>query len=40
MLERIGAPIDPQRTAASLTMPEQQLVEIAKALGANANVLI
>jgi rhamnose transport system ATP-binding protein len=33
LLERIGARIDPQTPAGSLTMPEQQLVEIARALG-------
>ncbi|HKE60620.1 MAG TPA: sugar ABC transporter ATP-binding protein [Pyrinomonadaceae bacterium] len=40
LLEQIGARIDPQKTAGSLTMPEQQLIEIARALGANARVLI
>jgi rhamnose transport system ATP-binding protein len=40
LLENIGAAIDPERPAASLSMPEQQLVEIAKALGANARILI
>jgi rhamnose transport system ATP-binding protein len=39
-LHRIGASIDPQRTASTLSMPEQQLVEIAKALGAGARILI
>jgi rhamnose transport system ATP-binding protein len=33
LLDRIGARIDPQTPAGSLTMPEQQLVEIARALG-------
>jgi rhamnose transport system ATP-binding protein len=40
LLERIGASIDPERLVSSLTMPEQQLVEIAKAIGADAKVLI
>jgi rhamnose transport system ATP-binding protein len=39
LLQRIGATIDPQRLVATLTMPEQQLVEIAKALGADARIL-
>jgi rhamnose transport system ATP-binding protein len=40
LIEAIGADIDPGRLAGTLTMPEQQLVEIAKALGANVRVLI
>jgi rhamnose transport system ATP-binding protein len=40
LLERIGANISPDVLVASLSMPEQQLVEIAKALDANASVLI
>jgi rhamnose transport system ATP-binding protein len=40
LLNRIGASIDPQRTADTLSMPEQQLVEIAKALGAGARIVI
>jgi rhamnose transport system ATP-binding protein len=40
LLRRIGAAIDPALPAGRLTMPEQQLVEIARALGANARVLI
>ena len=39
LLLRVGAAIDPQRLVATLTMPEQQLVEIAKALGADARIL-
>ncbi|HEY8458868.1 MAG TPA: sugar ABC transporter ATP-binding protein [Blastocatellia bacterium] len=35
LLGRIGALIDPRKTAGALTMPEQQLVEIARALGAS-----
>jgi rhamnose transport system ATP-binding protein len=40
LLSRIGAQIDPERTVGTLSMPEQQLVEIAKALGAEARILI
>ena len=35
LLDRIGARIDPQTLASALTMPEQQLVEIARALGSS-----
>src|SRR5206468_10333336 len=40
LLRRIGASIDPHRIASTLSMPEQQLVEIAKAVGADAKILI
>ncbi len=40
LLERIGANIDPATIVSNLTMPEQQLVEIARALGAESKVLI
>ena len=40
LLDRVGARIDPEQIAAELSMPQQQLVEIARALGANARVLI
>lgn len=40
LLERVGASIDPDRLVESLTMPEQQLVEIARAIGADATLLI
>lgn len=40
LLESIGAAIDPRATAADLSMPQQQLVEIARALGARARFLI
>jgi rhamnose transport system ATP-binding protein len=40
LLQRVGANIDPQRRAGDLTMPEQQLVEIARALGQDARILI
>src|SRR5262249_44338395 len=40
LLDRIGAHLDPDAEARSLSMPEQQLVEIARALGAEASILI
>lgn len=40
LLQRIGANIDPQVEALELTMPQQQLVEIARSLGSDAKVLI
>jgi rhamnose transport system ATP-binding protein len=40
LLKQIGARIDPEKEVGALTMPEQQLVEIARALGAKARVLI
>src|SRR6059058_2300838 len=40
LLARIGARIDPDAEARSLTMPEQQLVEIAKAVGADARAVV
>ena len=40
LLGRVGARIDPETDAGELSMPQQQLVEIARALGANARVLI
>lgn len=40
LLNQTAAHIDPDRSVATLTMPEQQLVEIARALGANAKILI
>jgi rhamnose transport system ATP-binding protein len=40
LLERIGASVDADARVASLTMPEQQVVEIAKALGADARIVI
>src|SRR5215475_6105188 len=39
LLELAGGEIKPQLLASSLTMPEQQLIEIAKAIGAEAKVL-
>jgi rhamnose transport system ATP-binding protein len=40
LLARVGARIDPEADAGELSMPQQQLVEIARALGADARVLI
>ena len=40
LLNQVGAKISTDALAGELTMPEQQLVEIARALGANARVLI
>ena len=40
LLDRVGAKIDPETLAGELSMPQQQLVEIARSLGANAKVLI
>lgn len=40
IFERLGVPIDPERIARGLSIAEQQLVEIAKALSRKARVLI
>lgn len=40
LLKRTAANIDPEKAVSELTMPEQQLVEIARALGSDAEVLI
>jgi rhamnose transport system ATP-binding protein len=40
LLRRVSASIDPGRLVETLSMPEQQLVEIAKAIGADAKILI
>ncbi len=40
LLERIGADISPEAEARNLSMPEQQLVEIACAIGAGARIVI
>jgi rhamnose transport system ATP-binding protein len=40
LLDRVSAAIDPDVPVNELTMPEQQLVEIARALGAEARILI
>jgi rhamnose transport system ATP-binding protein len=40
LLGRAGSSIDPERMVGTLSMPEQQIVEIAKAIGANARIVI
>jgi rhamnose transport system ATP-binding protein len=40
LLARIGSSMDPDRVVSTLSMPEQQLVEIAKAIGGEAKILI
>ncbi len=40
LLDRVGAAIDPDAEVRSLSMPEQQLVEIARSVGARARILI
>jgi rhamnose transport system ATP-binding protein len=40
LLVRVGADIHPDRLVETLSMPEQQLVEIAKALGCESRVVI
>src|SRR3954452_10341865 len=40
LLARTGCEIRPGRLVATLSMPEQQIVEIAKAIGAKARILI
>jgi len=40
LLARVGARIDPEADAGDLSMPQQQLVEIARALGARARVVV
>ena len=40
LLQRVGAEIDPDTEVRKLSMPEQQLVEIAKALGTGARIVI
>jgi rhamnose transport system ATP-binding protein len=40
LLAEVGAKIDPETLASDLSMPQQQLVEIARAIGADAKVLI
>ena len=40
LLQRIGAEISPEAEVRTLSMPEQQLVEIACALGAGARIVI
>ncbi|MBS0664372.1 MAG: sugar ABC transporter ATP-binding protein [Verrucomicrobia bacterium] len=40
LLQRIGAALPPEAEVRNLSMPEQQLVEIASALGAGARIVI
>jgi rhamnose transport system ATP-binding protein len=40
LIARLGASIDPGRLAGTLSMAEQQIVEIAKASGADAKILL
>jgi rhamnose transport system ATP-binding protein len=40
LLARAGSDLDPERYVESLSMPEQQIVEIAKAIGARARIVI
>ena len=40
LLQRIGVAIAPDRLVETLSMPEQQIVEIAKAIGADARIVI
>jgi rhamnose transport system ATP-binding protein len=40
LLARVGSAIDPARTVETLSMPEQQIVEIAKAIGVNARIVV
>ena len=40
LLRRVGAEIDPDAEVRALSMPEQQLVEIACALGAGARIVV
>ena len=40
LLDRLGAAIDVRRRVETLSLPEQQLVEIAKAVGANARIVL
>jgi ABC-type sugar transport system ATPase subunit len=40
LIERVGGSIHTERLVSTLSMPEQQIVEIAKAIGADAKILI
>jgi ABC-type sugar transport system ATPase subunit len=40
LIERLGTSINPRRLASTLSMAEQQVVEIAKAIGAEAKILL
>ncbi len=40
LIESLGSSIDPRRLASTLSMAEQQIVEIAKAIGTEAQILL
>src|SRR5262245_6273558 len=40
LLDQLGAAVDVRRRVETLSLPEQQLVEIAKAVGARARILL
>jgi rhamnose transport system ATP-binding protein len=40
VLSRLGSSLDPARLVETLSMPEQQIVEIAKAIGAEARIVL
>jgi len=40
IFERLGVPIDPERVARGLSIAEQQIVEVAKALSLDAKVIV
>jgi rhamnose transport system ATP-binding protein len=40
LLARIGSTLDPARLVETLSMPEQQIVEIARAIGADARIVL
>lgn len=40
LFERLGVPIDPEATCGSLTVAQQQIVEIAKALSQDASIIV
>jgi rhamnose transport system ATP-binding protein len=40
LIERVGGSIHPERLVSTLSLPEQQIVEIAKAIGADAKILV
>jgi rhamnose transport system ATP-binding protein len=40
LLARIGSSVDPARLVETLSMPEQQIVEIARAIGADAQIVL
>lgn len=40
LLERLNCPLDPSKKVSEISVPSRQMVEIAKALGRNARILI